>query len=157
MHRDNRKMPTLEALQDALLKFCAYRERCKSEAKNKLRMIGATEDQANQVIERMEKEGFIDNQRFADLFARSKFSNNRWGRVKIRAELLRREIPDNTVRQALSSINEQDYLIALHDMMNKKHLLYAEKNPARAKEKAAAYAAQKGFETDVIRQVMHRL
>ena len=54
--------------KDLLLKkmqhYCAYQDRCQLEAEQKLRQLGATEDQAGDIMVELIQEGFLNEERF---------------------------------------------------------------------------------------------
>ncbi len=145
---------TVAHLDKKARRFCAYRERCTREVERKLAMEGASSEQTANIIEQLQQEGFIDNQRFAQLFVRGKLHNNRWGTVKIRATLKEYDIPEEMIRHAVSEIDRQEYLDILSTLINKKKQELQEKGKANIREKTAAYCIQKGFEPHLVWEVI---
>ena len=72
---------------EKLRKYCAWQERCRSEAWTKLLQLGCPRAEVQRLLGVLEYEGFLDEARFARAYARGKFSQKGWGRVKIRAAL----------------------------------------------------------------------
>jgi len=68
----------------------------------------------------LKEEGFIDEERYARIFVRSKFHINKWGRVKIRYELKSRTIPEKLVQKAMDEIGEEDYMKTIRELILKK-------------------------------------
>ena len=143
-----------EALLQKLRAFCAYRERCTKEVREKLRRLGAEEDQQATILQALSRDGFLDDQRFARLFVRSKFEHNGWGKVRIRAALRERQVDSQQVDAALDEIIEEDYLASIHKLTAKKaeELLAGRKTGVRIK--VAAYLGQKGFESPLVWQAI---
>ena len=62
--------------------FCAYQERCRAEVTIKMRSFGLNREQAEQVIQKLEEEGYLNDERFATIYAGSKFRILRLGKDK---------------------------------------------------------------------------
>ena len=133
-------------------KYCAYRERCSEEVNTRLRQMGAEEALRQQIITRLKEEGYLNDQRFAKLYARGKFLNNQWGKVKIKAGLLARGIDEEYIGQSLSEIDQQEYSDTLLALLTKKYHSIRDKGQANPEERTAAYAIQKGFEPGLVWQ-----
>lgn len=136
--------------------FCAYQERCSSEVLRKLRILGANEEQQKLVLQMLKDEGFVDDTRFAHTYAQGKYKNNQWGRTKIFLELMRRGIPSQVNQKAIDSIDEEDYLNVLQNLIEKKMHALKQKNAANSKEKTAYYCTGKGFEPDIVWRLINQ-
>jgi regulatory protein len=128
--------------------FCAYRERCPKEVQSKLREIGAVGDVAKQIFISLKEDNFFDEQRFAVAYARGKFRNNNWGKVRIRLELRMRDIAPDIVQQALEAIEEEVYEALIQQLLQKKLAQY--EGSERPREKAAASLIRAGFEPELV-------
>ena len=64
--------------------FCAYQERCRTEVTTRIRSFGLNREQTEQVIKKLEEEGFLNDERFATIYAGSKFRILRWEKSKSR-------------------------------------------------------------------------
>jgi len=137
--------------------FCAYQERCCSEVTIRIRSFGLTREQTEQVIEKLEEEGFLNDERFATMYAGSKFRILRWGRVKIKAGLRSKGIADSLITQALANIDEEEYRKCLHELAEAKLRTLKGVNDDRVvKQKVFAYLASKGFEENIIFQELNK-
>src|ERR1035437_2466204 len=94
-------------------RYCAYQERCSYEVKQKMKELGADENETEKIISSLQEDDFQNDERFARLFTSGKFRIKRWGKNKIRAELRMRHIPDALIKKGLDSINTGDYLKTL--------------------------------------------
>jgi regulatory protein len=128
--------------------FCAYRERCPKEVQQKLRELGARGETADLIYQSLQEDAFFQEDRFAIAFAGGKFRINRWGKVRIRQELLARGISDTPISEALSEISDQDYLATLSQLIAKKQAEYADSDNTR--DKVIAALVRKGFELELI-------
>lgn len=128
--------------------FCAYRERCPKEVRAKLAELGLHGTDAEQIFEVLREDGFFNEERFALAFAGGKFRVNHWGRVRIRLELRTRDIAPDVIQQALDSIDEQEYLKLIKQLLEKKRRQYD--GDEHAREKSAASLIRAGFEQELV-------
>jgi regulatory protein len=137
--------------------FCAYQERCRSEVAIRIRSFGLTREQTEGVIGKLEEDGFLNDERFASMYAGSKFRILRWGKIKIKAGLRSKSIADSLISQALAGINEEEYLKCIHELTDAKLRTLKGVNDARVvKQKVYAYLASKGFEENLIFQELNK-
>ncbi len=135
--------------------FCAYRERCPQEIRFKLRELGATGQEAQQVFQELRADNFFDEQRFASAYAGGKFRNNHWGKVRIRLELQQREIALLYINQALDEIDTESYHTTLVKLLEKKLAQY--QGTERLGEKAAASLIRSGYEPDLVFKYLKKI
>lgn len=137
--------------------FCAYQERCHSEVKEKLYGYGLNKDDVEELISKLIEENYLNEERFAIVFAGGKFRSKNWGKVKIKYELKHKGVSEYCIKKALREIDEEDYIKTLHNLAEKKSLtLKSEKNIFIKKRKLQDYLLQKGFESDLIREIVHK-
>ncbi len=141
-----------------LQRFCAYQDRCHKEVRQKLFDLGIYGDWQDEIIVDLITEKFLDEQRFANSFVRGKFRMKHWGRNRIRRELKARDISSYCIKRALANeLDEQEYLEALEELLNKKNKLLKEENPFTRKQKLAQYALYRGFETELVWELVHAM
>jgi len=128
--------------------FCAYRERCPWEVRQKLRELGIGGETAEQIYGVLEADGFFNEARFAEAYAGGKFRVNQWGRVRIRLELQQRHIAPHLIRQALESIDEETYVAVLKQLIGKKRQQLGA--GARENAKIAAAIIRAGYEPELV-------
>lgn len=97
-----------EALKSAA-RYCASRERCISEVMDKFGQWGISPEDADQMIERLKKEKFLDEKRYATAYAQQKFAHSHWGKNRIRAGLEDKAIPLDLIDEVLSQISPSEY------------------------------------------------
>ena len=136
--------------------YCAYQERCHEEVKQKLYSYGIYGDDIDLIMVGLIEENYLNEERFARLFAGGKFRMKGWGRVKIKQELKMKKVGDYIIRLAMTEIEEEDYLSELQKQAEKKWASLK----GRALEKAAKttrFLMQKGFELPLIQDVVATL
>ena len=135
--------------------YCAYQERCLFEIQNKLNQLGATESKAKKVIEHLEKFRFYDQKRFAQSFAQGKLRINKWGKAKIKAALIQKFIDKETIKDALYSIDYDEYLSILKGLIHRKNTeLSKEKDEWLKKQKILRFLSSRGFSYDEIQEFL---
>jgi regulatory protein len=93
----------------------------------------------------------LNEERYAAAFARGKFRNKGWGRIKIRYELRQKKVNDYCIRKAMNEIDEAEYLKTLDRLYAGKICeLEQETDEIARRRKARDYLLQKGFELDLI-------
>ena len=150
-----RKQVTKEKAIPKIRHYCGYQERSHSEVREKLYSMGLWKKDVEEIIAQMIEEKYLDEERFARLFAAGKFRQKHWGRVKITYELKQRQVSAYCIKKAIEQINEDDYGRSLEKLaFSKWKILKAEKNIFIKKRKLHDYLLQKGYEYDLIKKVM---
>jgi|LSQX01.1.fsa_nt_gb regulatory protein len=138
-------------------RFCAYRDRSTKETAIRLHQYGASPEHSDRILRVLESEGFLNDDRFAKALVRGKFRNNHWGRVRILQELNHHQVRPEIIRNALSEIDENEYLSALKELAGKKMAGIKEQNDFIAKGKTAQHCIGKGFEPDLVWKIVNEL
>ena len=142
------------SVTDALAKmhrYCAYQERCHQEVRSKLLELGIFGDDLENIITALIEDNFLNEERFARTFARGKFRIKQWGRNRIRQELQMRQISDYCMRKAMEEIEEGEYLETLRSVLKKRAVaLNNGLTDFERKNKVAQYAIQRGYEADLV-------
>ena len=140
-------------------RYCAYQERCHQEVKTKLRKIGAFGDDSDVVISHLIKNDYLNETRFAILYARSKFSIKKWGKKRIINELKQRKITIYNINKSLEQITEEDYILTFNTLAGKRwKQLKKEKEPlSQQKKKLINYLQYRGWENHLIFELLNKL
>jgi regulatory protein len=139
----------------AILRYCKYQERCHSEVSNKLGEIGIYGADREIQIALLIEEGVLNEERFARSFARGRFRLKHWGRVKIKQHLKLKRVSDYCIKKAMTEIDPEEYEQTIVKAgARKMHELRTEKNPLARKVKVTRYLLQKGYEQDLINDLL---
>ncbi len=137
--------------------WCAYQERSQQDARDKLYELGLWPEAVENIIVKLIEDNFLNEERFATSFARGKFNIKKWGRIKIKQELKQKRIGDYCLKKAMQQIDEHDYMITLKKLIEAKRKLVKEKNPVKLKYKLMSYALSKGYEKDLVFDVLNEV
>lgn len=137
--------------------YCAYQERCHSEVKEKLYSHGLHKNDVEEIISKLIEDNYLNEERFAIHFAGGKFRIKQWGRVKIKYELKQKQVSEYCIKKALSEIDTEDYYVTLEKLAEiKLQSLKGEKNIFLKRKKLQDYLRMKGFEGDLVNEVVNK-
>ena len=135
-------------------RYCAYQERSRQEVQQKLKDYGLSVHDTEQVLDELEAEGFFNEDRFAQSFCRGKLHQNKWGKIKIVQALRQKGLSEAHIQTGLAEIEGKPYHQVLSDILHKKLASLQEDDDFVRKHKAARYAIGKGFEGELVWQVL---
>ena len=135
-------------LKTAIYRYCNYQERCHQEVRNKLYELGATTPEVESLITDLIEDNLLNEERFAQSFARGKFNHKKWGKEKIRRELKMRKISDYCIKKGIAEIDEDEYERVLERLAERWWEHYKKVKPHWAREmKTVQYLVGRGFES----------
>ena len=150
------KTYNIKEVTDRIQSFCALQDRCQWEVEKKMREWGVKEDIIKNILTDLILEKFIDEQRFSESFCRGKFRIKRWGKLKIKNELKIRKISTSCINKGLDQILDKEYYSVLKELYEKKKNSLKDKNQFIQKGKIIKYLQQKGYENDLIWELINR-
>jgi regulatory protein len=139
--------------------YCTYQERSHDEVKQKLYGFGLYRQDVEETISTLIEENYLNEERFAIAFAGGRFRMKQWGRIKIEYELKQKKVSSYCIKKALGEIDEEAYLKSLAQLAKKKWSSL--RGPGITNyiksAKTTTYLLQKGFERQLIAEVVARL
>lgn len=139
-----------EAAYQKLTDYCSRQERSRSDVMKKLYAFGIVKDVADQIILRLEKENYLNEERYAQLYAGGKSRIKKWGKRKIEFELSRKGVPSSFIENGIELIEDNIYLENLRNLLEKKWKASKEPDLFKRKQKVMAYLGQKGYEMELV-------
>ncbi len=149
MNDVNINLPGLKTILHRAQDYCALQERCRYDVALKLMQWGVDKDRSAKIIELLEKANYINESRYAEIFAGSKFRLKKWGRNKIAYELRLKKISGEAIDQSLTTINDSDYQKTIQLLITQKKKEIKEKDVFKMRQKIARYLVSRGFEPDL--------
>jgi regulatory protein len=134
--------------------WCAYQERSQQEVRNRLYEWGLHTNDVEEVITELILTNFLNEERFAFAYVSGKVNIKKWGKIKIKQGLKLKKVPDKLIQKALNGIDGDKYIANLQATAVKKSAVLNEKNPLKKKYKLITYLQSKGFETDLIYDIL---
>ena len=137
-----------------LAAICAQAEHCEQEMHDKMKRWELDETVQNRIIERLIKERYIDNERYARAFVKDKIRYNKWGRRKVQQGLWMKRIDASIQQQVLDEIDEKEYLDVLRPLLKQKRKSIKASSDYELNQKLVRFALGRGFTFDIIRQCL---
>lgn len=139
---------------DKIKKWCAYQERSHFETRSKLFDYGLNSNDTDKALAVLVSENYLNEERFAETFARGKFRMKHWGKNKIKAELKFKKVSDYSINKALKQIDGDEYFKVAEKLITKKLKETHEKVPYKKNYKVLQYAVSRGFEMDIVADIL---
>ncbi|GAB4129200.1 MAG: regulatory protein RecX [Raineya sp.] len=146
-----KKVISIKEAINKMASFCAYQERSQAEVREKLYTeYLLSSEEIEFIIAELISQNFINEERFAKVYAGSKFRVKKWGKLKIKQALKKFHLTEYCIKQGLAEIQDDDYEQTLRELLSKKSKQISEGNPLKKKQKLLQYAIGKGYEMDIV-------
>lgn len=155
-----KRNPTADEMLVRMAGLCAGAEQCASDIRNKILKQGFSAGEADKMVGYLQKNKYLDDDRYARAYAVDKVRFSGWGRMKVLMGLRAKGMGDSVISQALEYISEADYDDALNKVMRSKAKGLDLKD-VKDRQKLYRHLASRGFESNLIiaaiRQLMKSL
>ena len=148
------KIVSYEQALHRLAAYCSCAERCSFDLRKKMADWELSGSDCNKIIEKLQKENFLSDERFCMAFVRDKFRYNKWGVHKIRYELKKKQLPENLIDSALQEIDNQSNTEQLRLLLAHKHKSVKGANDYEINQKLIRFAIGRGFDLEDILRVL---
>ena len=137
-----------------LAAICAQAEHCQQEMRDKMKRWELDETVQKRVVERLVKERFVDDERYARAFVKDKIRYNKWGRRKVQQALWMKHIDSDIQQRILDEIDEKEYLDVLRPLLKQKRKTTKAQSDYELNQKLMRFALSRGFDFSIIRQCL---
>jgi len=137
--------------------ICSRQEKCCSDIRKKLEGWQISYDDQDTIIQSLIDDKFIDEKRYSGFYVRDKYRFNKWGRIKIKYALKVKKIPSHDINTALKEIDDNEYKENLISIVKNKLKSTKEDDPYKLKSKVFNNATSKGFESNLILEILNNL
>ncbi len=134
---------------------CAVTEYCRADMRRMMARWDMPDDARERVLARLQKEGFVDERRYAGAFTRDKFRYNKWGVVKIALQLRMKGIAPDIIDEAVKEVDDDTALATLRKIIEAKRTTVKGKSDYEVNCKLLRFALSRGFSIDNINKVLH--
>ena len=135
-------------------RYCSGAEHCCLEVRQMLERRKAESADIERIIKYLIKEGYIDESRYAAAFVHDKVRFAKWGRAKIAQALWQKRIPAGVADEALASIDEDEYMAALKDVVASRYRQTKGATEYERKIKTMKSVCSRGYEPALVRKVL---
>ena len=141
--------------QEAYLRLtalCAQAEHCQHEMLEKMKKWELADEAQARVMERLIKERYVDDERYARAFVMDKIRYNKWGRRKVEQALWMKRIDKGIQERVLGEVDDEEYVSALRPLLKQKQRSTKAASDYELRQKLIRFALSRGFGFDIIRQ-----
>ena len=144
------------SIRDYALYLIEFKDRTEKELRDKFKEKGYDENDTEDEIEFLKNYGYIDDKRYAEHFTHDAINIKKWGKMRIRTELLRkgvdRETVDNTIEDAIFEVEDD---LVLTQMQTR----FKNSDFSNIKERTRIFNffMRRGFSPDEIKGAMNKM
>ena len=135
-------------------RYCSGAEHCCIEVRAMLERHKVESEDIARILKYLIKEGYIDESRYARALVHDKVRFAKWGRIKIAQVLWQKRIPGDVADEALASIDDDEYMAALKDVVKSKCRTVKGATDYERKMKAMKSVCSRGYEPALVRKVL---
>lgn len=132
--------------------YCSTAEHCRAEISEKLQRWGIAYETVIRILNQLEDEKYIDEERFCRAFVNDKYRFAKWGKMKIAQALYMKKIPKDLSWRCLNAIDEEEYLSILRDLLASKRKSINAADDYELNGKLMRFAMSRGFELKDIKR-----
>lgn len=140
-----RKSDELDKAFQKTLNYLSYRMRSEKELIDYLRQEEVPMEEIEGMIERMRRLDFVNDQRFADAFVRTKRDQSKKGPNVIRQELKLKGVSNTIMDKSLEQYTPEEQLDMAIELAEKKQRSYKKESSRQKEQKLVQFLMQKGF------------
>ena len=145
-----KKPKSAQQALSSLMRLCARAERSSGDAKRLMATWGVAEGEREGVLQRLIKERFIDDERYAEAFVREKSHLSGWGEYKIRTALHRKGIARDIIEKALQQLSPEKNRERLSARLTRKIKTVKYSSPYDLKNKLIRYGLSLGYTMEAV-------
>jgi len=137
--------------------YCSRSERCEYDVRRKLAVWELPDEAIKRIIDRLKKERYLDDSRYAKSFINDKLKFNKWGKTKIIFELRKRNIPESVYNPVFEELTGSEFEEQLIHILSIKAKSVKGKNDYDKKTKLIRFAIGRGFSMDSVIKCVNKL
>jgi regulatory protein len=137
--------------------FCSKSEQCTPDILKRLKDAGCTGQQAEEIIQHLKVENYLNDQRYVSLYIREKFRVNKWGRVKMHYYLKMKGLKDDLIQSGFSEIDEEEYTALLLKTMKEKARTIKISGKYEKMGQIIRFTQGRGFEPELIHRYLNQV
>ena len=137
-----------------LAALCAQAEHCQQEMHDKMKRWGLDETVRQRVVDRLVRERYVDDERYARAYVKDKIRYQKWGRRKVQQGLWLKHIAESIQQQVLGEVDDEEYLTVLKPLLKQKRKTIKAQSDYELNQKLLRFALGRGFTFDIIRRCL---
>ncbi len=151
---ENREQIAKEAYTK-MAQLCSRSEQCSADIRRKMITYDLVNEIVEEIIQKLKKEKFLDDQRFIKSYISDKFRLNKWGKIKMRYYLKMKGLPEDLIQTGLDGIDDEKYKAVLIKTMKEKAKTVKKKNKFEKMGQIIRFTQNRGFEPELIHRYIN--
>lgn len=148
----------IERAKSRAINYISGKLKTKYEVRLKLKENGFAEEVIDEVLDILEKEEYLNDKIYCEIFIEDKKKLNGYGKNKIKSLLIQKGISKNIFEDFLDEFEyDEEFDNALKMGIRKLNLLSNEEDNFKKRQKIINYLAYRGFGFDVINDVLKEI
>lgn len=139
---------------DIALKYINTKMRCENEIRDYLRKRSIEDNLINKVILKLKKEGYLDEITYIRSYIYDKINISKIGPNKIKKELIKLKLNEDSITDELFKIDEESLKIELENQITKKIKQNKNCSGNVLKQKIITYFIDKGYDKNMILEIL---
>ena len=135
--------------------ICSKAEKCEKDIRIKLKSWNIPESETDDIILSLIQQNFINEKRFAISFTNEKLKLLKWGKIKIKYALMKKNISEENISTALNEISDDEYQEIITHELDKKVNNISANNATEKKAKLLRFASSRGYEQDICFNILN--
>ena len=140
-----------------MAQLCSRSEQCSADIRKKIVAFEIMDELVEEIISKLKKDKFIDDERYVKAYVSDKFKLNKWGKIKIRHYLRAKGLSDHLIEIGLDEINEEQYKKALIATLKEKAKKVKSDNKYEKTGQIIRFAQSRGFEPEIIHRYLNEV
>lgn len=141
-----------------IMHWCSKMERSRYDVSNKLYSWGIDKNGIEEIIQKLQDEGFLDTGRYMEAFIKGKLYYNKWGKVKIKHHLKVKGFKEQDIDKYLDElIDEETYMQMIFEQLQRKNASITEDDEYARKSKIINFGQSRGYETELALQCVDKI
>ena len=145
----------MEKALDKMRRLCSRREYCVSDIRTKLmKELEGDAQKVETALNKLIEDRYVDDLRYATVYARDKASISGWGATKIRYMLSAKGVAKDVISEALNEVDESKATSRLEKLLE--HKYKSLKDDPQWKIKLLRFALGRGYSYDEVSDQIRR-
>ncbi|MFD1334883.1 recombination regulator RecX [Oceanobacillus iheyensis] len=148
---------TLHKAYTLTIHFLSYRMRSEKEVSDYLQKKEVDEEHIAEIIKRLKKEKWVDDQQFAEMFVRSRINSSSKGPKMIQQELFEKGVDGSKITSAFEQYPVEEQKQKVEKLISKKLQSKSKDSHQKRIDQIKQNLMQKGFDSGVISMVIQQM
>lgn len=146
-------------IKDSAFRFLARRHHSFHEIFKKLLNKGYKKEDISEVLEKLKRDGFVDDLLFANAFVEEKLTKKKLGLIKVKAELMKKGVDRKIIDMSLSHVDNSIMEANAELLIEKKIKFLKEKesDAKKIKQKLFSFLYSRGFDSEIITSALNKM